>query len=284
MAIIGAHVSAAGGISKAVDRAVEIGFSCIQIHPTAPQSWASPNVSDEEIQLFKYKFDNSNLKSVFFHNIYLINLAATDQENLSKAINISKKYLTLADQIGAIGTITHPGSHKGLGLENFIEQISSSLREIVDQPGESLYILENTAGAGGTIGKTLEELEIILNKLPADTLKRIGICLDTCHSFASGIPIHTEEGLNYFLEDFKSRFGMKRLSCIHLNDSKFDLGSNKDRHENLGLGFIGLENLGRIIRHPLLQNTPFIMEVPGLKNKGPDLENLLVAQKLATSF
>lgn len=279
---VGGHVSSAGGPLKALVRAQELGFNTMQIHPTAPQSWAKPTVTPEDAALFAKNYPEIGIRSVFFHNIYLTNFASENPATRHGAVDISKSYLTLGAQMKAVGTVTHLGSHKGAGMESVLETVVGGIRKVLDNsPSESAFIVENTAGAGGTIGRSLEEIEMILETfLP--NYSNVGICIDTCHAFCSGIPIHTAEGLEDFIQEFKKRFGLALLKSIHLNDSKCEFASNKDRHENIGDGFIGSEAFGRILHHPDLQNIPFIMEVPGIENKGPDKENLTRVLALAS--
>jgi deoxyribonuclease-4 len=282
MITIGGHVSAAGGLVKAIERGSNLGFSVIQIHPSPPQSWSKPKASAEDIVLFNDTLAKSTVKKVFFHNIYLTNFASTDQLIWDNCITATRSYLELGNKIHNQGTITHLGSHKGLGLAAVLPQLISGLRlALAEMSPESPFIIENTAGGGGTIGRTLEEINLITDQISND-YPEVKICIDTCHAFAAGIPIHTETGLNQFIEEFKRRFGLDRLACIHLNDSKHPFNSNKDRHENIGDGFIGNEAFARIFHHPDLQKVPFILEVPGIEGTGPDLINRMRVEKLAS--
>lgn len=271
--ILGGHVSAAGGVLKALTRAQELEFEAIQIHPSAPQAWRPPNVSPDDADLFKKTYQEYGVQSGFFHNIYLANFAAPDPEHWQNSIKITQTYLTLADTMGIKGVVTHTGSHKGNGLDSCLERVIEGIHQsLANSPSGSAYLIENTAGGGGSIGRTLEEIEQIFAPLQSQH-QNIGICIDTCHAFAAGIPIHTADGLESFLTEFESRFGLQSLFCIHLNDSKTEFGSQKDRHENIGDGFLGLEAVARIINHPKLKTTPFLMEVPGLDKQGPDAPN-----------
>lgn len=282
MITIGAHVSAAGGMIKALERGDKMGFTVIQLHPSPPQSWSKPKITDEDIVLFNDTLSKSIIKKVFFHNIYLANFASTDQNIWNNGIATTQSYLELGNKIHNQGTVTHLGSHKGLGLNAVLPQLVNGLKIALSKMSpESPFIIENTAGGGGTIGRTLEEINLITDQISSD-YPEVKICIDTCHAFAAGIPIHTEEGLNQFVEEFKRRFGLDRLACIHLNDSKNPFNSNKDRHENIGDGFIGNEAFARIFHHPDLQEVPFILEVPGIDGNGPDQINRIRVEKLAS--
>lgn len=271
--IIGGHVSAAGGVLKALDRAEELGFRAIQIHPTAPQSWGSPKVTDEDAATFKNTATKRGVEVAFFHNIYLCNFAAENAPGWYGSITVTTNYLKLASKMGVIGAVTHVGSHKGAGMESTIERIVDGISRVLDNaPEDACFIIENTAGAGGTIGRTLEEIQMMTDRIWPKH-KNLGICIDTCHAFASGIPIHTEEGLEAFVKEFEERFGLEALRCIHLNDSKTPFNSNRDRHENIGDGEIGLDGFRPLLHHPKLVQVPLIMEVPGIEDKGPDIVN-----------
>ena len=283
MIIIGGHVSAAGGVLKSLDRATELGFASIQIHPTGPQSWSRPTTTDEVSSEFATRYPALNIQSVFFHNIYLNNFASENNPGWHGSIGISQSYMQLAAKMQVSGIVTHLGSHKGAGMAAVLERVCEGLeRVLAESPAATDFIIENTAGAGGTIGRSLEEIEMIWERI-IPHYPNLGICIDTCHTFAAGIPIHTTEGLEQFIQEFKNRFGIAALKIIHLNDSKFPFGSLKDRHENLGFGHLGDEALSRILQHPELQSIPFVMEVPGLEGHGPDVANREHAEKLATS-
>ena len=268
---IGGHVSAAGGIQKAVGRATDLEFQCFQIHPSAPQRWQSPNPSDQDIQSYAQQVQELDLPS-FMHNVYLVNFASEDPLQIEKSIKITKDYLNLASRAGSLGVPTHLGSHKGRGLSAVLPGLSEGVQEAIKGTENAQFIIENTAGAGGNIGRDLKEFDLIMSSMP-QIRNRLGICIDTCHAFAAGIPIHTQEGLDQFMDEFEERFGLESLSCIHLNDSKHQFGSGKDRHENIGDGFMGNDAFARIFHHPKLQKVPFIMEVPGIEGHGPDAIN-----------
>jgi deoxyribonuclease-4 len=273
MISLGGHVSCSGGVLKAIERAEALEFNCLQIHPTAPQSWGKPTTTDEEAADFAKTLPERGIRQAFFHNIYLTNFASESQSGWHGSIEITKSYMALAAKMKVDGVVTHLGSHKGIGMVNVLDHLTEGLnRMLSESPPEATFLIENTAGAGGSIGRSLEEIQMILDKVwPLHP--NVGICIDTCHAFASGIPIHTQKGLNLFVKEFKERFGMEALRCIHLNDSKNEFNTFKDRHQNIGDGFIGNEAFSRILHNPDLQKVPFIMEVPGLEDKGPDAGN-----------
>ena len=270
---VGGHVSSAGGPLKALERGQALGFRAIQMHPTAPQSWAKPTVSDETAAQFKATMPDFGIQAAFFHNIYLNNFATPLESGWHASIAISNAYLTLSSKMGVLGTVTHLGSHKNAGMEAALPRISEGLKRVLaETPKNSVFTIENTAGAGGTIGRSLEEIEMIIDSL-GEAGARVTVCIDTCHAYASGIPIHTLEGFNIFMQEFEERLGLEKLACLHVNDSKGDFGSNKDRHENIGDGMIGYEGFRHIVNDPRIQRIPLLMEVPGVDEKGPDIAN-----------
>ena len=270
---VGGHVSSAGGPLKALERGQALGFTGIQMHPTAPQSWAKPTVSDETAAEFKARMNEYGICSAFFHNIYLNNFATPLESGWHASIAISTAYLTLASKMGVSGTVTHLGSHKGAGMEIALPRITEGLKRVLaETPDDSIFTIENTAGAGGTIGRSLEEIQMIIDSL-GDAKHRVSVCIDTCHAYASGIPIHTLEGFNIFMAEFEQRLGLQKLACMHMNDSKGEFGSNKDRHENIGDGQIGYDGFRHIVNDPRVASIPLLMEVPGLEEKGPDVAN-----------
>lgn len=280
---VGGHVSAAGGVAHAITRAEALGFSALQIHPSAPQTWASPKVTPEEAASFKQNLVPHGITAAFFHNIYLCNFASENPAGWHGSIGVTTKYLELACSMGVIGAVTHVGSHKGAGMDAVLDRVVEGLTRVLDNaPAEADFLIENTAGGGGTIGRTLEEIQLMTDRL-WPKFKNVRICIDTCHAFAAGIPIHTPEGADAFITEFERRFGLNALACIHLNDSKAPFGSNRDRHENLGDGEIGTQGLAAFITHPKIAHVPLIMEVPGLENAGPDAANLARVEAILRS-
>ena len=272
---IGAHVSSSGSIDKAIDRAVAIQAEAIQLFITPPQGWAKTNHSDESISSFKSKAEIANMGPVFFHGIYLINLATDNETNLEKSIDSLIYYMNFAKNLGAQGVIFHTGSHKGAGLDAVFNQIIDSLNRILDKsPSDGVSLcIENNAGHGNQIGSTFDELGEIIGAVGDDRLR---VCLDTCHLLASGYDIRNKKSLDNVMSLFDEKIGIKRLAAVHANDAKSDLGSNLDRHENIGDGFIGMDGWETIVSHESFREVPFFLEVPGIKGRtGPDLENVL---------
>lgn len=278
---VGAHISIAGSLDQAIDRAAAIGAECIQIFGSAPQSWQNFIFPLSQVEEFLKKREKFGIGPVFLHSIYLINLASSNPFILGNSIGSLVQYLRFGKVIQAEGVIFHVGSHKGKGFEAVAPQIVEALRRILSETdGGGKLILENSAGAGGIIGGHFEELGVLI-KTVGD--RRLAVCLDTAHAFESGSDFRTEAGLKKMLAEFDREIGLERLAVIHANDSKTALGSNRDRHENIGEGKIGLEGFRHLLNHPSLHDLPFIIETPGFDQKGPDHDNLKILRSLVSS-
>ncbi len=258
--------------------AIEANF--VQIFTRSPRVWKSSLISDDEAFCFKAELASggSGLRGIVTHAPYLVNLASTDPEILDKSRAVLVENFQSASKLDARGMVVHVGSHKGAGLEASMTGIASSLRlalETVDGPCRIL--LENTAGQGGSVGMSFDELARIVEALNDDD--RIGICLDTQHLFASGVSFGTSEEADTVVSALAGKLGIDRLGCVHLNDSKVPLGTMKDRHENLGQGLIGAEALSNLISHPALLGVPLILETPG-GGEGPRAIDVDTAREL----
>ena len=269
---IGAHVSTAGGISKAVGRAVEIGCETIQIFGSSPQSWAFKPVPDSEIESFRERSQEAGLAPAFLHAIYLINMGTSNEANLEKGIQSLVNYMTLAAEIGAGGVIFHPGSHKGVGYEGIFGQAVAGIQRVLADSPEGPYLcLENMAGMGQHIGAKFDELGQIIRAVDNPRLR---VCLDTQHSFAAGYDLTTRFGVDAMMDEFDSAIGVDKLAAVHANDSKQPCGSGVDRHDNIGEGLIGEAGFEAIMAHEAFRDAPFFLEVPGFASKGPDQRNI----------
>ena len=264
---VGAHVSAAGGLYKAVGRAQEIGAEAIQIFGAAPQMWRRKTHTDDEIARFCDAAADAQLGPVFIHAVYLINLASPDPELLEKSVAALTAELQLGSQIGAAGVIVHVGSHMGAGFEAQLPQVVAAIRRTLDDsPDDILLCLENNAGAGRSVGSTFEELSAMVEGAASD---RVRLCLDTCHLHAAGYDVSSERGLRDAVKAYRAEFSDDQLAAVHANDSKTELGSGKDRHENLGHGSIGMPAFRRMVRNRLLRKAAWLLEVPGYETDGP---------------
>jgi deoxyribonuclease-4 len=217
---------------------------------------------------------------VFVHGVYLINLATTDQTMLLRSTSSLKSALTSCSNLGIKGVIFHLGSHKGQGLDAVFAQICKATQEVLEAtPEDTWFILENSAGAGGNIGSRFPDLGRIIREVGSD---RVKVCLDTQHSYAAGYDLSSAEGLELAMTEFEREVGFDRLVAVHANDSKVELGSGRDRHENIGEGHIGIDGFRRILRHRGFADVPFLLEVPGFGTdaKGPDKENVDILKRL----
>lgn len=285
--LVGGHVSSSGGIYKALERGKEIQAEAIQIFCSAPQMWRATKHTDEAVEQFVTDFAASSIKSVWIHNIYLANLATDKPEMLEKSIASVVNALTIASKISATGVVLHTGSHKGLGIDAVSDQVIQALIKILDEtPTNTKLALENMAGQGGVIGATFEELGMLLDGVDSD---RLGVCFDTCHAFAAGYDISNSEGVDSTMNEFDAAIGFEKLLVVHANDSLMELGGNRDRHENIGQGFIGDDGFKAILGHSAFAEVPFLLEVPGYptddseKGNGPDLQNVNHLKKLRDS-
>lgn len=269
---IGAHVSVAGGVHNAIDNALAIGAECVQIFPSAPQSWGFRPI-DEEVQTkFRMGAREHGIGPNVFHGIYLVSLGSDDPGLVQRGKSSLAKYLNVAADLDVMGVIFHLNSHKGRGFEAVLPQLTGSLREVLDAaPDHAQLILENSAGMGNHIGSRFAELGAMIKALDDP---RVHVCLDTQHAFAAGYDLTTPEGVATAMEEFDSEIGLHHLVAVHCNDSKPPLGGALDRHENLGHGQMGVAAFEAIMAHPAFRDVPFYLEVPGIEGKGPDAENV----------
>ena len=275
---IGAHVSTAGGVSKAVGRGVEIGCETIQIFGSSPQGWAFKPVPGEEMEAFRQGTAEAGIGPVFLHAIYLINLGTSKEDILEKGVQSLINYMGLAANIGAAGVIVHPGSHGGAGFEAIFPQTVSSIQRVLENAPEGpSLILENMAGMGQHIGAKFADLGHILKEVGSP---RLGVCLDTQHCFAAGYDMTTWQGIDAMISEFDQDVGVAHLLAVHANDSKRPCGSGVDRHDNIGEGFIGEGGFEAIMGNPSFQEVPFLLEVPGFDGKGPDRQNIDILKKI----
>jgi deoxyribonuclease-4 len=270
---LGAHLSIAGNLVGTPARAKEMGAETIQVFASNPRGWRPTNYSADQGRAFRAACDAAGFGDVWMHMIYLVSYGTPDDELRGKSVTAMRAALANADLLGVKGIVTHMGSHKGLGFEQAVARTVDSITQALDASEHSLFILENSAGQGGSMGNSLEELAAILDGMKGH--QRLAVCLDTCHTLNAGYEIRTPEGLDKFLADFDRLLGLDRLAVLHLNDSKAELGSHLDRHENIGHGTIGDAGFRLIVNHPKLAGLSGVLEVPGIDGKsGPDAENM----------
>jgi len=261
MALLGAHVSTAGGVAKAFPRGAEIGCESLQIFVKSPNQWRARPLDPAEVSTF-LEARAAAPQPIVAHAAYLINLASPKEEVLEKSKAALLDELQRCTALGVDGLVFHPGAHLGAGEDAGIEQIARSLDEILaaDPSITTQVLLENTAGQGSTLGAKFGELRRIIDLVEQDA--KVGVCLDSCHAFAAGYDLSTPKGYRDTFDEFFEVIGRERLACIHLNDSKHPLGSRKDRHDNVGAGLIGMEFFGRVIHDPALSGLAMVLETP----------------------
>ncbi len=280
---IGAHVRAGKGLVPALEHGAEIGADVVQIFTQSPRMWKPSQYGPEVLAAYREaQTQHPSVTATFCHATYLINLASPEPELADKSRACLNANLATAEGMGSDGLVLHIGSHRGQGFETALAAIVDALVEALDSVAPSAggsapcpILLENAAGAGDTVGRSFEELAQVIEAAGED--ERLGVCLDTQHLWASGIPFGTLEEADDLIALIEGTVGMARLRCLHLNDSKVDFGANKDRHENIGDGTIGADGLAALLGHPLLQDVPAVLEVPG-DGDGPRTEDVVVAR------
>lgn len=266
--LFGAHVSSSGGISKAIDRAADLRCDAVQVFTQSPRMWRPTAHSDAEVRRFRERREEAGIASVVCHALYLVNLASPDPEIHAKSLAAMRSSLEAAARIGAEAVIFHVGSHLGEGLEAGVTRAVPALRELLELTSEDLWLLmENSAGAGGTIGRSVEELAELAAAL--DAHPRLGVCIDSAHWWVSGVDVTDPGALAAAVDDLDARIGLNRVRCLHVNDAAAPLGSNRDRHASIGKGELG-SRLGTFLAHPAFQELPAILETPGPDGHGPD--------------
>jgi deoxyribonuclease IV len=278
--LIGAHVSPAGGPAHAIERGVERGCRAIQIFNQSPRQWKPTVYDDEKVAAYKEAFADSDIEALLIHAVYLINTASEDKEMREKSLTSLVASLEAGKALGAVSVVVHPGSALKGGVDGAIKRASKTIAEALKRTDGCRLDLENTAGAGGTLGRTFEELAALIDG--AGGGKRLGACLDSCHLLASGYDIRTADGLGEVLDEFDRVVGLDRLGSLHVNDSMTALGSNRDRHINLGDGELGARGCAAFLSEPRFEGLACVFEGPGAAGKGvekPDVDNMYALRK-----
>ena len=275
---LGGHVSSSGGIHTAVERAQALGATALQVFTQSPRTWRPTRHSDENLERFRTSAREADIEAVC-HATYLINLAATDGTTFERSMAALGTTVEVAGRIGASGVVFHIGSHLGRGLDRALEQVVPALDVVLGERGDSRtwLLLENSAGPGGTIGVGVDELARVIDELGRP--ERVGVCLDSCHLWASGVDVADPGCVDELLAELEDRIGLERLRCLHVNDSALPLGTNRDRHANVGEGEIG-DGLAVMLGHPRLQGLPALAETPGADGKGFDAGEMAALERL----
>jgi deoxyribonuclease IV len=264
----GAHVSSAGGIFTAIDRGEAIGADAVQVFTQSPRMWRPTDHKPEAIERFRTRRVEAGIRGVACHALYLCNLAAPDETIYAKSVLTMRATVDVACAIEADAVIFHVGSHLGAGLDAGLQRVVEAMELVLERcSGDTSLLMENSAGAGGTIGRSIEELARLVDAL--DGHPRLGICLDSCHLFVSGYDVREPAVVDALVREVDASIGLDRLRALHVNDSAAPLGSNRDRHANVLEGELG-EGLGAFLAHPAFQELPVYLEVPGPDDHGPD--------------
>jgi deoxyribonuclease-4 len=251
--LFGAHCG--GGIKKAVDRAEEIGADAVQLFVQSPRAWRFPDHDPADLERFKRRCAEAGVGAAVVHALYLVNLASPNEEFYAKSVETMRRTMETARAIDAVGVVFHVGSHQGAGLDAGLAHVVPALEQILELCSDTTWLLlENTAGAGGTIGRSVSELETIFDRVGRHP--RLGICLDSCHLYASGYDVTDRDELDRLLDEIDTTVGLDRIRCLHVNDSKEPLGSNRDRHDNVGQGLMSSSATRRFRVCPLCSRCP----------------------------
>jgi deoxyribonuclease-4 len=275
--LIGAHVSQSGGLDKAVARGIERGCQAIQIFNQSPRMWRPTAYTEEDFARFRAALDDSPIQAVLIHAVYLLNCASEDREIRNKSLASLVQSLRVGDGIGAVGVVLHPGSAKQGDVGVAIKRAGRVIEEALAETEGCRLLLEDTAGARGTLGRSFAELSELVEA--AGGAARLGLCLDSCHLYASGYDVATHEGLAEALDECDRLLGLERLHSLHLNDSMTPLGSNRDRHALLGEGELGQRGCAVFASEPRFADLPCVLET-GHDGGVPAAEDVALAKKL----
>jgi deoxyribonuclease-4 len=275
--LLGAHVSAASGIDLAVDRLEALGGAALQLFTQSPRRWLPTDHDPERIQRFRTRRREVGVRYVLCHALYLINLATSDRRLYERSRDALLATVDVAVRLEA-DVVLHVGSHGGAGLETALDGIRRAIEPALERASGTTHILlENCAGGGGTVGRSIGELAAVVDRL--DRAPRLGLCLDTCHLWTSGIDITDRSAVDALVGEIDERIGLDRLRALHVNDTRDLLGSNRDVHANIGQGRLG-ERLGVLLSHPAFRDLPAILETPGRDGRGPDAAEIRMLERL----
>jgi deoxyribonuclease-4 len=273
---LGAHVSVAGSLDLAIDRAVEIGCECIQIFVGNPRQWRPGRHAAKAKAEFRRKYQEAGLDPVVAHSCYLINLASPHADGRRRSVTALIQAMRAMEELEGLGVVTHIGSPLGGEIDPAIERVGRSIEQVLERTETAVLLLENSAG--GTLGRNFDELNAML--VAVDWHPRVEVCLDTAHLFGAGFDIRTAKGVRSMLDEFDKKVGLERLRLFHLNDSRAELGSRLDRHENIGEGTIGPEGFRALLNDRRVRGIGGVLETPGFDRKGPDEKNMSILRSL----
>ncbi len=276
--LIGAHVSTAGGLAKAIERGAELSCESIQIFNQSPRMWRPTKYGPEDFAEFKAAMDDSSVKVVVIHAVYLINCATKDKEMRKKSLDSLTHALRIGDGIGAAGVVLHPGAQKGEPHGPSMKRAAKVIAAAVKDSDSCPLLLEQTAGHKGLLGRDFDETAELIEL--AGSGKRLGLCLDSCHLFVQGYDVTKADSLSQIVDEADQKVGLDRLRCLHVNDAAVPFGSNRDRHANIGKGEMGKQGLAAFLSEPRFEGLPATLETPGPDKKGPDKKEVTAAKRL----
>jgi deoxyribonuclease-4 len=282
---IGAHVRGGGKLIPSLEEGVAIGATSIQIFTQSPRMWKASQYAPEVLEAYREaQANHPSVTHTFCHATYLINLASPDPELYERSVACLISNLSTGRGMASSGVVLHVGSHMGSGFETALPQMAEAFNRALGAADaapsgvpDCPILIENAAGTGGTVGRSLDEIQALIDATGGD--ERIGLCIDTQHLWASGIDYSSTHGTNKLVHEIDMRIGLRRLRCFHLNDSKIELGGNRDRHANIDEGTIGTMGLAALVGHPDIRDLPLLLEVPG-SGEGPRWEDVIAARKV----
>ncbi|HEY7455757.1 MAG TPA: deoxyribonuclease IV [Solirubrobacterales bacterium] len=276
--LIGAHVSTAGGLAKAIERGRERGCESIQIFNQSPRMWRPTAYGPDDFAEFKGAMEGSPVAAVVIHAVYLINCASKDRELQKKSLASLTHALRIGDGIGAAGVVLHPGAQKGEPLGPSIRRAAKTIAAALEDSDRCPLLLEQTAGHKGLLGRDFDQTAELIEL--AGSGERLGLCLDSCHLFVQGYDVTDEDRLAEVVDEADAKVGLERLRCLHVNDASAPLGSCRDRHANIGKGEMGKAGLRAFLSEPRFDGLPATLETPGPDKKGPDKKEVQAAKRL----
>jgi deoxyribonuclease IV len=276
--LVGAHVSTAGGLAKAIERGSDLGCESIQIFNQSPRMWRPTNYGRDDFKEFKSAMDDSPIEAVVIHAVYLINCASKDKELRKKSLASLTHALRIGDGIGAAGVVLHPGAQKGEPLGPSMKRAAKVIAAALKDSDRCPLLLEQTAGHKGLLGRDFDQTAELIEL--AGSGKRLGLCLDSCHLFVQGYDVTDAEHLSKVVDEADEKVGLERLRCLHVNDAAAPLGSCRDRHANIGKGEMGKQGLAAFLSEPRFEGLPATLETPGPNRKGPDKKEVQAAKRL----
>jgi deoxyribonuclease IV len=276
--LVGAHVSTAGGLAKAIERGTDLGCESIQIFNQSPRMWRPTKYGEEDFAEFRDAMADSPVEAVVIHAVYLINCASKDKELSKKSLASLTHALRTGDGIGAAGVVLHPGAQKGEPLGPSIKRAAKVIAAALRDSESCPLLLEQTAGHKGLLGRDFDQTAELIGL--AGGGKRLGLCLDSCHLYVQGYDVTDAKHLSAVVDEADEKVGLDRLRCLHVNDAGAPFGSNRDRHANLGKGEMGKQGLAAFLSEPRFEGLPATLETPGPNKKGPDRKEVTAAKRL----